>query len=136
MPWVRAGGPRVASDEALCHPERSEAELKDLAIEWNPCPGTAYALMPLCPAGVLHLPIHPIGEICVICGFFLAFSDNSEHSILCFLCLAVAALATVRIGRAIETRHEIRLTRYNSRDMNVSRTIRLAGNDYITGRVG
>jgi len=110
MPWVRAGGPRVASDEALCHPERSEAELKDLAIEWNPCPGTAYALMPLCPAGVLHLPIHPIGEICVICGFFLAFSDNSEHSILCFLCLAVAALATVRIGRAIETRHEIRLT--------------------------
>jgi len=110
MPWVRAGGPRVASDEALCHPERSEAELKDLAIEWNPCPGTAYALMPLCPAGVLHLPIHPIGEICVICGFFLAFSDNSEHSILCFLCLAVAALATARIGRAIETRHEIRLT--------------------------
>jgi hypothetical protein len=55
MPWVRAAGPRVASDQALCHPERSEAELKDLAIEWNPCPATAYALTALCTAAVLHL---------------------------------------------------------------------------------
>ena len=47
--------PQVASDEALCHPERSEAELKDLAIEWNPCPATAYALTALCTAAVLHL---------------------------------------------------------------------------------
>ena len=112
MPWVRAGGQRVASDEALCHPERSEAELKDLAIEWNPCPATAYALMPLCPAGVPHLTIHPIREICAICGFFLAFSDNPDHNILCFQCLAVAALATARIGWGIETRHEIRFTIY------------------------
>jgi hypothetical protein len=115
MPWVRAGGPRVARDEALCHPERSEAELKDLVIEWNPCPATAYALTALCTAGVPHLPIHPIGEICAICGFFLAFSDNSEHSILCFQCLAVAALlrsnttkdealATARICRGIRMR--------------------------------
>jgi len=29
--------------------------LKDLAIEWNPCPATAYALTALCTAAVLHL---------------------------------------------------------------------------------
>ena len=47
---------------------------------------------------------------CAICGFFLAFSDNPDNNILCFQCLAVAILATVRICCGIHT--EIRLRRY------------------------
>lgn len=77
------------------------------------------ALRLCCIYARTHLSIHPISEIRAICGFFLAFSDNSEHSILCFQCLAVAALlrsnttkdealATARICRRIETRYDIR----------------------------
>ncbi len=45
----------------------------------------------------------------------LVFSDNPDHNIFRFLCLAVAALATVRICRGIETRCEIRNTNKNQR---------------------
>jgi hypothetical protein len=107
------------------------------------------ALRLCCIYARMYLPIHPTSEICAICGFFLAFSDNSEHSILCFPCLAVAALlrsnttknealATARIGRGIQMQYDIRNTKLSEPALlrtRVRRINRLKPDDTYAARV-